>query len=998
MKNSLLLQQNEQSSLKTQLLVLGVLTFMLSLFMTITILSYTQTDIENGAVPIQALFGFIDDIDDFRAKVEISQNKLGLPGSYIATYCVHKTIGYWSLVLSFLLAACTWEVFVNGFLGYNFFRRSFWILILALSFSILSFLCKSSFFPKIPAEFSGALSNFIGNSLLIGIGKLGAFAFVAVMIVVSTANIFTYGLSGLYLSTRKKQTPTIPDDVLRAQARYYVDIYSDDEEPIEVLRSTVEVADDIDNQVEIEESIEDSMNIPELPSALVPVEEVEEFEYYEDELDQVQPIEVLETLEEFTLQPEEIAQTEEVPFEEFEEIEPIVIGSVPLENYDEIESTSDISFNEPIVEEPQTQEIEEIVPEEIIDFNQEPISEPIVETIEETIEVSEEEIATIENETETIEETENVNDEEIIVEEEQVDELEIDAPISFESIDLLSEEPSNQSIFMPQLGETILPDFDEIGEIELDAEMVDSVMEDEEASTDSISSIEESIEPIIEQEVIAEEIVVPEEIVVTPIAPEPTQNVLPFEFVAPQQAEKTKETSTKTRYLVDFSQQSQHSNIELLQAKLESVHIPFSRIEQNDTLLSTIYTLHFSKSFDKLQSQSLYNDVIEVLKAPGVVIETFIESRNVIEVEIPKKNLQEIINDIKIIQPSLKGILPIDFGFKNNGNVIRLDLTECYSVLIGGANGTGKTNLLVSIIHSMSKNNDAVSLKYLPIILNTHPYQSVEPIFQHSFAVVQNNVQTTIHTTEIQALQAIKALFLETKKRLELFVTERKTTITAYNYLKNPLEQIPYIVTIIDPIEMISAHKESREYLSIILLCGSAVGIHILAQSKNVPSIDPLLLQRFPCTIASFTNSKTSSRMLIQSTSAEGLLSSNDFIFNFTSHAQNQYFRFYMSNELRYDASIQNLRADSYPYHLPLIEHKEQLEVKDIDPMLLKIAEFVVKEQKALIGSILHKFNLSYEDTVAYITKLEKAGILSQYNQNNRTVLVKDISELPRYL
>lgn len=1009
MKNSLLLQQNEQSSLKTQLRVLGVLTFMLSLFMTITILSYTQTDIENGAVPIQALFGFIDDIDDFRAKVEISQNKLGLPGSYIATYCVHKTIGYWSLVLSFLLAACTWEVFVNGFLGYNFFRRGFWILILALSFSVLSFLFKSSFFPKIPAEFSGTLSNFIGTSLLIGIGKIGAFVFVAVMIVVSTANIFTYGLSGLYLSTRKKQTPTIPDDVLRAQARYYVDIYSDNEEPIEVLRSTVEVADDIDNQIEIEESIEDSMHIPELPSALVPVEEVVEFDFFEGELDQVQPIEVLESLEEFSLQPEEIAQTEEVPFEEFEEIEPIVIGSIPLENYDEIESTTQDSFTESIVKESISQEVEEIVPAEIIDFNESEVTEIIENSVDDTLEVFEKEIVSNVIDAETKEEittkTEEViysEDEEEVVSEQEIEESTIDAPISFDSIDLLSEEPSNQSIFMPQLGETILPDFDEIGDIELDAEMVDSVMENEEVETIEANEEDFQLEEIVTLEIVENEVqneeIIPEKNNIQPIVEEPIQNVLPFEFVTPQQTEKTKETSTKTRYLVDFSQQSQHSNIELLQAKLESVHIPFSRIDQNDTLLSTIYTLHFTKNYDKLQSQTLHHDVIEVLKAPGVVIESFIESRNVIEVEIPKKNLQEIINDIKIIQPNIKGILPIDFGFKNNGNVIRLDLTECYSVLIGGANGTGKTNLLVSIIHSMSKNNDAVSLKYLPIILNTHPYQSVEPIFKHSFAVVQNNVQTTIHTTEIQALQAIKALFLETKKRLELFDTERKTTITAYNYLKNPLEQIPYIVTIIDPIEMISAHKESREYLSIILLCGSAVGIHILAQSKNVPSIDPLLLQRFPCTIASFTNSKTSSRMLIQSTSAEGLLSSNDFIFNFTSHSQNQYFRFYMSNELRYDASILNLRADNYPYHLPMIEHKEQIGAKDIDPMLLKIAEFVVREQKALIGSILHKFNLSYEDTVAYITKLEKAGILSQYNQNNRTVLVKDISELPRYL
>jgi predicted transcriptional regulator len=138
--------------------------------------------------------------------------------------------------------------------------------------------------------------------------------------------------------------------------------------------------------------------------------------------------------------------------------------------------------------------------------------------------------------------------------------------------------------------------------------------------------------------------------------------------------------------------------------------------------------------------------------------------------------------------------------------------------------------------------------------------------------------------------------------------------------------------------------------------------------------------------------------LLQQSTSAEGLLSSNDFIFNSSTYSQKTYFRFFMSNELKYSSSVQNLRPDSYPYYLPKIEQKEQVGSKNIDPMLLKIAEFVVKEQKALIGSILHKFNLSFEDTVSYITQLEKAGILSQYNQNNRTVLVKDISDLPRYL
>jgi len=1002
MKNSLLLQPNEQTSLQTQLRVLGVLTFVLSLFMTITILSYTQSDIQNGSVPFKALFGFIEDIDDFRAKVEISQNKLGLPGSYIATYCVHKTIGYWSLVLSFLLAACTWEVFVNGFLGFNFFRRSFWIVLLAVSLSVLSSIVQATIFPTLPTEFTGTLSTVIAKSLLIGIGKLGAFLFVALVILASVANIFTYGLSGLYLSTRKKQEPTIPDDILRAQARYYVDIYSEDEEPIEVLRSTVDVADDIDNQSQIEEEIENSLTIEELPSALVPIDEVEDFDDYSDSNDILQPVEVLESIEEFTLKPDEISQTEAVPYEDFDVITPTIIGSVPVEVYEEFPTTDEEideqeltnteipnnSFVEnentenPLIENDTISDIEQPTEIESISIN-EPESKEVVE--EETINTTYDD--TIESPI-VLTVPEVQNDEEIVNESIVVDDIE--TPISFERIEFLTEEPSNQTIFMPQLGETILPDFEEIGEIELDEDMVDSVME--EFPVD----IEETTEITPEQQDTVDETIVDSLPTVSEIPNEPTQNVLPFEF-APTPA-PSKDQSTKTRYLVDFTQESQQSNTALLRAKLESVHIPFTSIEEQDTLLTTKYTLYFTKTFDSIQAQAMHSEVIEALKAPGVVIESYLNTEKRIVVEIPKKNLQEIIAAIKVVQPNTKGILPIDFGYKNNGDVIRLDLTECYNILIGGANGTGKTNLLVSMIHSLSKNNDAVSLKYLPIILNTHPYSSVEPIFKHSFAVVESDEQRTIHTTEIHALQAIKALFFETKKRLALFDAERKTTISAYNYLKNPLEQLPYIVTIIDPIEMISAHKESREYLSVILLCGSAVGIHVLAQLKNVPSIDTLLLQRFPCTIASFTNSKTSSRLLLQSTSAEGLLSSNDFIFNSSTYSQKTYFRFFMSNELKYTSSVQNLRPDSYPYHLPKIEQKEQVGSKNIDPMLLKIAEFVVKEQKALIGSILHKFNLSYEDTVAYITQLEKAGILSQYNQNNRTVLVKDISDLPRYL
>lgn len=1005
MKNSLLLQPNEQTSLQTQLRVLGVLTFVLSLFMTITILSYTQSDIQNGSVPFKALFGFIEDIDDFRAKVEISQNKLGLPGSYIATYCVHKSIGYWSLVLSFLLAACTWEVFVNGFLGFNFFRRSFWIVLLAVSMSVLSSIVQATILPTLPTEFTGALSNFIAKSLLIGIGKLGAFLFVSLSILASVANIFTYGLSGLYLSTRKKQEPTIPDDILRAQARYYVDIYSDDEEPIEVLRSTVDVADDIDNQSQIEEEIENSLTVEELPSALVPIEEVEDFDDYSDSNDILQPVEVLESIEEFSLQPDELSQTEAVPYEDFDVITPTIIGSVPVEVYEDVVTTEEEVVeqrfssteipNNYIVEHEPTESVFEEIESEIVSETEQPNEiESISVNDPESIEVVEEE--TINQISDKIVDSPIVLavPEEQYIEEvvnESVEEEDIETPISFERIEFLTEEPSNQTIFMPQLGETILPDFEEIGEIELDEDMVDSVMEEFPVV------IEETEEILPEQHDTAEETIVDYSQNISPISTEPTLSVLPFEF-APTPS-TSKDESTKTKYLVDFSQETQQSNTTLLRAKLESVHIPFSSIEEQDTLLTTKYTLYFIKSFDSIQAQAMHSEVIEALKAPGVVIESYLNTEKSIVVEIPKKNLQEIISAIKVVQPNTKGILPIDFGYKNNGDVIRLDVTECYNILIGGANGTGKTNLLVSMIHSLSKNNDAVSLKYLPIILNTHPYSSVEPIFKHSFAVVESDEQRTIHTTEIHALQAIKALFFETKKRLELFDAERKTTISAYNYLKNPLEQLPYIVTIIDPIEMISAHKESREYLSVILLCGSAVGIHVLAQLKNVPSIDTLLLQRFPCTIASFTNSKTSSRLLLQqSTSAEGLLSSNDFIFNSSTYSQKTYFRFFMSSELKYSSSVQNLRQDSYPYHLPKIEQKEQVGSKNIDPMLLKIAEFVVKEQKALIGSILHKFNLSFEDTVSYITQLEKAGILSQYNQNNRTVLVKDISDLPRYL
>jgi len=977
MKNSLLLQQDEHTSLKTQLRVLGVLTFILSLFLTITILSYTQSDKENGSIPIQALFGFIDDVDDFRAKVEISQNKLGLPGAFIANFCVDKTLGYWSIVLSFLLVACSWEIFVNGFLGYNYFRRSFWILLLAICFSTVSSLLRSSFLPIIPQELSGTMSNFIANSLIVGIGKIGAFVFVAISAVVSIANIATYGISGLYLSKRKQVKPSIPEDVLRAQAQYYLDIYSTEEEPIEVLRSTIEIPEEVSYSqdsliLDIEHYVSEK-----LPSALVPIDEVEDLEIYEEEFEELQPIEVLDKIEEYTVDSENPH-----PYEEFEQTSTSVIGTIPTETKEVFEDNLELrelednvnadeqieSKNESVDRKEEIEVIEEIEPN-------------IHESIETDVNIS----------------IENQFFEELISEQDEFDdENQYESPISFENIDLLNEESTNQFVFMPQLGETMLPDFEELSDIELDPEL-DIIDENENISLLGNFEVtaEERIDfPTIESVQLLDVVeTIPIDLVNLPI-----QNELPFEYEQKVELPIRNENSTKTKYLVDFSNEVQQSNLDLLRTKLEIVHIPFSSLEQNDTLLTTIYTLHFSKSFDRLQSETLYHEIIDVLKAPGVVIESFLQSDSKIEIEIPKKNIQEIIKDVKIQKPSTRGILPIDVGFKNNGELIRFDLSDYYNVLIGGTFGSGKTSLLISIISTLAKNNDSVSVKFLPIVFDELPYINVKPIFVHSFATTSTDESKILNSTEILAFQAIKALYLETKKRLELFDRDKKTTISAFNYLKNPLEQLPYIVTIIDPIEILSSHKESKEYLSLILLCGAAVGIHTIAISKNVPSLDPMLIQRFPCKIASYTNSKTSSRLLLQSTSAEGLLNAYDYVLRFSSHSQNHYSRFFLSNEEIHSSTFSQLRADSYPYHLPFQEQKELNGNSNIDPLLLKIAEFVVKEQKAGIGSILHKFNISYEEAVTYITQLEKVGVLSQYKQNNRTVLVKEISELRKYL
>ena len=224
-------------------------------------------------------------------------------------------------------------------------------------------------------------------------------------------------------------------------------------------------------------------------------------------------------------------------------------------------------------------------------------------------------------------------------------------------------------------------------------------------------------------------------------------------------------------------------------------------------------------------------------------------------------------------------VLPIDLGKREDGFDLNVDLARLPNLLVGGARGQGKTNLLNGIITSLAEGRSDDEVNF---ILLDHAYVEFGPFWElpHLRQPVVNSVDDMIRTFE--------GLDAEVERRLQMFAKARCRNLSDFNARVNPdsdglPKTVPYIVVVADDMsELMADHGAKVTKLIRRLTSRSrAAGMHLILSLRNMDQVtmSVFTLDSFPARIAFRTWSVADSMALIGVEEAAQLSKPGEFLF-----------------------------------------------------------------------------------------------------------------------
>lgn len=238
--------------------------------------------------------------------------------------------------------------------------------------------------------------------------------------------------------------------------------------------------------------------------------------------------------------------------------------------------------------------------------------------------------------------------------------------------------------------------------------------------------------------------------------------------------------------------------------------------------------------------------------------------------------------------------LPLFLGRTSTDEKLVVDLAQLQHLLVGGAVGQGKTNLLNTIVCGLARLLPPDRLRLVLVDTKCVEFARYASLPHLAFPVIND---------DNKCLYALRWLVAEMERRLKAFARARCRTIEEYNEvvaIGDPFDEggfqsehensaeakktqvpLPYIVVVIDELIgiMFSHGKDFAVTVTRLAAKGRAVGIHLVVatQSTDPETLPAMLACRFPCGIA-FKTDSLASRCLIRSPDADGLCAPGDML------------------------------------------------------------------------------------------------------------------------
>ncbi len=403
----------------------------------------------------------------------------------------------------------------------------------------------------------------------------------------------------------------------------------------------------------------------------------------------------------------------------------------------------------------------------------------------------------------------------------------------------------------------------------------------------------------------------------------------------------------------------------------------------------TQYTLKPQEGVKLTRITSLSDDLALSLAMHPVRTEAPIPGKSLVGIEVPNRRRAQITLGTLVKKKEYFETSPLSFvvGKDVSGNPIYSDLAKMPHMLVAGSTGSGKTIFLNTLILSLLYKNSPDDLR---IIL-------VDPK-RVEFSLYANlpHLLTPVIYDADKAANALGWLIGEMERRFKVLAGVGSRNISSYReFCKKDakLEQMPYIILIVDELADLMANKGNEIEGGIVRIAqmARAVGIHLVlaTQRPSVEVITGLIKANITARVSFRVASQVDSRTILDTAGAEKLLGFGDMLFLSTENSKPRRIQAPFVSEEEAKGIVSWLRENdnnggdddlalNLEESLQKSEHKrEGLDADEDDDALYEDAKQVVLAAGKASASLLQRrLRVGYARAARLLDILESRGIV----------------------
>ena len=319
--------------------------------------------------------------------------------------------------------------------------------------------------------------------------------------------------------------------------------------------------------------------------------------------------------------------------------------------------------------------------------------------------------------------------------------------------------------------------------------------------------------------------------------------------------------------------------------------------------------------------------------------------------------------------------LPLFLGLTSTDEKLVIDLARLPHLLVGGATGQGKSNLLNSIICGLTRLLPPAELRLVLVdtkMVEFTPYAALPHL---AFPII---------TDDNKCLYVLRWLVAEMERRLKLFARAACRNIQDY---RKDGSALPYIVVIIDEFAdlMLNYGKDFEPVVARLTAMARAAGIHLVMATQRADNdvLSGTIRCNIPGRIAFKTKSQSESRRIIDSPDADILCAPGDMLVRQKDGSL-------VRAQCAYSSAVEECKiieelTSRYPHPAYLAEipdvvpeaENNQQQGKSIDAKMYENAlEIVLTTRCAQTSNLMCKMGIGYNVALRLLDALEDRGIV----------------------